>query len=50
MENSKLETFTEENYNKVFNKLKSGEIELKKDTSVKAVTELAGDFLTIQAE
>lgn len=48
MENAKLGKFTEDDYKAVFKKLKNNKIELKKDTGVKAVTELAGDWLAIK--
>lgn len=48
MKNSKLKNFTEDDYKAVFSKLKSGEINLKKDTGVKSVNELAGDWVSIK--
>ena len=48
MKNSKLKKFTQEDYDTVFGKLKSGEIQLKKDTGVKSVNELAGDWINIK--
>lgn len=48
MKNAKLSKFTEDDYKTVFKKLKNNKIELKKDTGVKAVTELAGDWLAIK--
>lgn len=48
MKNSKLKKFTQEDYDAVFGKLKSGEIQLKKDTGVKSVNELAGDWINIK--
>lgn len=50
MENSKFDTFTEENYDNLLKKMKKGELDIKKDTEVKSVTELAGDFLAVQTE
>lgn len=48
MKNAKLSKFTEDDYKAVLKKLKNNKIELKKDTGVKAVTELAGDWLAIK--
>ena len=48
LENSRFSSFSEDDYKKVFKKLKNGDIELKKDTSVKAVSELTGEWITIK--
>ena len=50
MDNSKFERFTKEDYESVLKKLRNGKIELKKDTGVKSVAELAGDYLTVQEQ
>ncbi|NLD20448.1 MAG: BMP family ABC transporter substrate-binding protein [Clostridiales bacterium] len=47
MENAGFKKFTEEDYKKIFKKLKKGEIELKKDTEVKAITDITGDWITV---
>lgn len=48
MENSRFNSFNDKDYKEVFKKLKNGKIELKKDTSVKAVSELTGEWITIK--
>lgn len=48
MEKSSFKKFTEENYKKIFNQLKNGKTELKKDTGVGSVTELTGEWVTIK--
>ena len=50
IKNGKFNVFTEDDYNTVFKKLSNGKIELKKDTGVSSVAELAGDWVTIKAE
>ena len=47
IENGRFDKFTQEDYDAVFAKLKSGEIELKKDTGAGSAAELAGDWVTI---
>lgn len=48
MDNGRFENFTQKDYDAVFEKLKSGEIELKKDTGAGSAAELAGDWVTIE--
>ncbi len=48
MDNGRFENFTQKDYDAVFEKLKSGEIELKKDTGAGSATELTGDWVTIK--
>lgn len=48
MKKGKFKNFSKEDYDAVYGKLKSGEIELKKDTGVKSVKELTGDWVTIK--
>lgn len=48
MENAAFRSFDENAYNKVFRKLKNGKIELKKDTGVSSVSELAGEWVTVK--
>ena len=47
MENSRFNSFSQDDYKKTFRALKNGETELKKDTDVDSVTQLAGQWLTI---
>ena len=47
IDNGRFDKFTQEDYDAVFAKLKSGEIELKKDTGAGSAAELAGDWVTI---
>lgn len=47
MDNGRFENFTQKEYEQVFAKLKSGEIELKKDTGAGSAAELAGDWVTM---
>ena len=46
--NSGFKAFDEKEYKKVFDKLKAGKIELKKDTGASSVSELAGELVTIK--
>lgn len=46
--NSGFKLFGEDEYKKVFDKLKAGKIELKKDTGASSVSELAGELVTIK--
>ncbi len=48
MDNGRFEKFTQKDYDAVYEKLKSGEIELKKDTGAGSAAELAGDWITIK--
>lgn len=48
MENGRFDNFTQKDYDKVFEKLKSGEIELKKDSNADSAAELAGDWVTVR--
>ncbi len=48
MDNAKFTSFGKSDYEKLFNKLKNGKIELKKDTSVDSVRELTGEWVTIK--
>lgn len=48
IDNAKFTVFSEKDYEKLFNKLKNGKIELKKDTSVDSVRELTGEWVTIK--
>lgn len=47
MENAQFEAFSKSDYKKILGKLKNGKVELKKDTSVSAVSELSGEWVTI---
>lgn len=47
MDNGRFKTFTQKEYDAIFKKLKSGEIELKKDTGAGSAGELAGDWVTM---
>lgn len=46
--NSKFNKFNEDQYNELFNKLKNGEIKLKKDKKVKVVSELENKWVNIE--
>ena len=48
MATSGFTVFTEKQYKKVFNQLKNGKIELKKDTGVDEVSDLTGEWVTIK--
>lgn len=48
IENARFSSFSQEDYNKVFNSLKEGSIELKKDTDVDSVSQITGDWITIK--
>lgn len=48
MDNGRFETFSQKEYDAIFAKLKSGEIELKKDTGAGSAAELAGDWVTVK--
>ncbi|MBR3787828.1 MAG: BMP family ABC transporter substrate-binding protein [Firmicutes bacterium] len=48
MDNAKFTSFGKNDYEKLFNKLKNGKIELKKDTGVNDVSELTGEWVTIK--
>lgn len=47
MEHAQFKTFSKSDYRKILGRLKNGEIELKKDTGISAVSELAGEWVTI---
>ena len=47
MANSKLETFTQDNYTSIYNKLMSGSIAVPTDTSYSNVTEMSNDVVTV---
>lgn len=47
LEHARFQTFQEEDYETVLKKIETGEIELKKDTGVKSVNELAGNRVKI---
>ena len=48
MKNSRFRTFSEADYKKLFSQLKNEKVELKKDTAVKSVSELAGERVTLR--
>lgn len=48
MKNSRFRTFSEADYKKLFSQLKNEKVELKKDTAVKSVSELAGEWVTLR--
>ena len=48
MDNAKFSSFSNKDYEKLFNKLAAGKIELKKDTSVDSVKDLTGEWVTIK--
>lgn len=48
MKNSRFRTFSEADYDKLFSRLKNEKPELKKDTAVNAVSELAGEWITLR--
>jgi len=48
MENAKFTSFGSKDYEKLYDKLKNNEIELKKDTGVDSVKELTGEWVTIK--
>lgn len=48
MDNAKFTNFGKNDYEKLFNKLKNGKIELKKDTGVNSVKELTGEWVIIK--
>ncbi len=47
MADSGFSTFSREDYRKMFNQLKNGKIQLKKDTGVNSVSELTGQWVTL---
>lgn len=48
MENAQFNRFSDKDYNKVLKQLRNGKIQLKKDTGVGSVSELAGEWVTIK--
>lgn len=48
IDNDNFIKFKDDDYKKVFRQLKNGKIQLKKDTGVKAVSELTGEWVTIK--
>ena len=47
MEHAQFQAFSKSDYKRILGKLKNGKIELKKDTGINAVSELAGQWVTI---
>jgi len=47
IDNAKFSVFTKEDYEKVYKKLESGDIKLKKDTGVESVSELTGEWIEL---
>ncbi len=48
MKNSSFKKFSEEDYKKLFRQLKNGKIDVKKDTEVKALSEITGEWVTVR--
>ena len=48
IQNARFSVFGQEEYEKLYQQLKNGKIKLKKDTEVKSVSELKGDWITIK--
>lgn len=47
MKSGKFNSFAKDDYNKIFRQLKNGKIKLEKDTEVKSVKELLGDYIVL---